>query len=147
MQKLPAFLFIAFLIPSIALAQGRWEEPWTAGDTSRPGDDSRPSTAGQTIAQGAVRFYQKYISAVDGDRCPSYPTCSQYAIQAMRKHGALIGSIMAFDRLIHEADEVYRAPLVRIEERNRYFDPVENNDFWWKSRGTGTVPIEYGRKP
>jgi hypothetical protein len=89
------------------------------------------SSSGQKIAEGFIRFFIKYISPVDGDRCPSYPTCSQYALDAVRKHGALMGSIMAFDRLLHESDEIYRAPLIRVHGRYRYYDPVENNDFWW----------------
>ena len=83
---------------------------------------------------GLFRFFQEYISPVDGDRCPSYPTCSQYGQEAVRKHGVLIGLVMTFDRLIHESDETRRAPLIRVGESNRYYDPVENNDFWWNKQ-------------
>jgi putative membrane protein insertion efficiency factor len=78
-----------------------------------------------------VKLYQKYISPVDGDRCPMYPTCSQYSIQAMHKHGPFIGIVMTADRLMHEADERDFAPARKIGNRYRFIDPVENNDFWW----------------
>ncbi|WP_155490064.1 membrane protein insertion efficiency factor YidD, partial [Paraclostridium sordellii] len=35
-----------------------------------------------------VRFYQKYISPLKGPTCRFYPTCSQYAIEALKKYGA-----------------------------------------------------------
>jgi len=89
---------------------------------------------GQRAVGGLLRFFQEYISPVDGDRCPSYPTCSQYAQEAVRKHGALIGLVMTFDRLIHESDETRRAPLIRAGDSYRYYDPVENNDFWWTKK-------------
>jgi hypothetical protein len=60
-----------------------------------------------------------------------YPTCSQYGIQAMHKHGPLIGIVMTADRLMHEADERDFAPARKVGNRYRFIDPVENNDFWW----------------
>jgi putative membrane protein insertion efficiency factor len=78
-----------------------------------------------------LKLYQGLISPLDGDRCPMSPTCSLYSVQSIRKHGPLIGVIMTSDRLIHEADEQRFAPLIRVGNRYRYADPVENNDFWW----------------
>lgn len=71
------------------------------------------------------------ISRVDGNRCPMYPTCSHYSLEAIGKHGLLIGIVMTFDRLIHESNEMDYAPLVEVGDAVRYADPVENNDFWW----------------
>jgi hypothetical protein len=53
-------------------------------------------------------------------------------MEAIRKHGAIAGLVMGFGRLIHEADEIHRAPRIRVNDSYRYYDPVENNDFWWK---------------
>ncbi len=75
----------------------------------------------------------KHISAVDGQRCPSDPTCSSYSAQAFRKHGFFIGWLMTVDRLIHEADEGRRSPVVKRNGEFKILDPVENNDFWWYS--------------
>ena len=97
------------------------------------------SSPGQKVTEGLIRIFQKYISPVDGDRCPCYPTCSQYGVEAIRKHGALVGTVMTIDRLIHESDEIRRVPVIRIYGSYRYYDPVENNDFWW-SRGAGSAP-------
>ncbi len=131
-MKILIFIFLVAL-PAMSFAgEGRWEEPWGDGNPSGTGPANQLSTPGRRIAEGGLHLFQKYISPVDGDRCPSYPTCSQYAVEAVRKHGAVMGVLMAVDRLIHEADEVRRVPQVRIGDRDRYFDPVENNDFWWK---------------
>lgn len=48
---------------------------------------------------GVVRFYQYVISPVIGPRCRFWPTCSHYAIDAIRFHGAWKGSLMALKRL------------------------------------------------
>jgi putative membrane protein insertion efficiency factor len=47
-----------------------------------------------------VRVYQVVISPVVGPRCRFYPSCSNYAIEAMRVHGALRGSGMAAWRVL-----------------------------------------------
>ena len=78
-----------------------------------------------------VGFYKDYISPIDGSRCPMYPSCSQYSIECFEKHGLIIGWLMTCDRLFHEADEMEQTPMILINNRFRFFDPVKNNDFWW----------------
>ncbi|MDZ7699941.1 MAG: membrane protein insertion efficiency factor YidD [Deltaproteobacteria bacterium] len=78
-------------------------------------------------------FFRNHISAVDGDRCPSSPSCSSYSLQAFQKHGFFVGWVMTVDRLIHEGDEPNVSPMVRQNGKYYVFDPVENNDFWWHS--------------
>jgi putative membrane protein insertion efficiency factor len=46
-----------------------------------------------------VRGYQLFISPLLGQHCRFHPTCSQYAIEALRTHGALKGSWLALLRL------------------------------------------------
>ena len=132
------FLFLLVVSPAAAWAgQGRWEEPWpkqAAAPAGKQGNPPSSLSVGQRTVQGAIRFFQEFISPVDGDRCPCYPTCSQYGIEAVKKHGALIGLVMTFDRLMHESDEIRQAPLVKIYGSYRYLDPVENNDFWWNKK-------------
>lgn len=48
----------------------------------------------------AIRFYQRRISPLFGARCRFYPTCSQYALEAVKVHGALKGSFLAVKRLM-----------------------------------------------
>lgn len=46
-----------------------------------------------------IRFYQYGISPLLQPRCRYTPTCSQYAVQAIRKHGALKGGWLTAKRI------------------------------------------------
>jgi len=48
-----------------------------------------------------VRFYRKNISPYKGGTtCRFVPTCSQYALEALEKYGALKGSLLAIRRIL-----------------------------------------------
>ena len=47
-----------------------------------------------------IRFFQVVISPQDGPSCRYNPVCSQYGRLAVEAHGALLGSILAGDRLL-----------------------------------------------
>lgn len=47
-----------------------------------------------------IEFYQKNISPLKKPCCRFYPTCSQYALQAVKKYGAIKGVYLAFKRII-----------------------------------------------
>ena len=47
-----------------------------------------------------IKFYQKYISPTKTTRCPYYPTCSCYGLEAVEKYGALKGGGLALWRII-----------------------------------------------
>ena len=49
---------------------------------------------------GAIRFYQRYVSPGLPPRCRFIPTCSQYALEALEKYGAVKGSWLAFKRIL-----------------------------------------------
>jgi putative membrane protein insertion efficiency factor len=46
-----------------------------------------------------VRFYQKFISPLTPPSCRYTPTCSQYAIEALQKHGVFRGGWLAIKRI------------------------------------------------
>ena len=46
-----------------------------------------------------IRFYQRFISPLTPPTCIYTPTCSEYAIQAIRKYGALKGTFLAAKRI------------------------------------------------
>ncbi|MBR4762157.1 MAG: membrane protein insertion efficiency factor YidD [Clostridia bacterium] len=49
---------------------------------------------------GAVKLYRKAISPLKIPCCRFTPTCSQYAIEAIRVHGAFKGSMLAVWRIL-----------------------------------------------
>jgi putative membrane protein insertion efficiency factor len=52
------------------------------------------------IAIAPIRVYQVVISPALPARCKYYPTCSQYAVQAIQRFGILRGSVLAAWRLL-----------------------------------------------
>ncbi len=47
-----------------------------------------------------IRFYQYAISPLMASHCRHYPTCSQYAVEAITRHGAVKGLYLAIRRLL-----------------------------------------------
>lgn len=47
-----------------------------------------------------IRFYQRFVSPAFPPSCRFYPSCSEYAVQAIRKHGPFKGTLMAVWRLL-----------------------------------------------
>jgi putative membrane protein insertion efficiency factor len=47
-----------------------------------------------------VRFYQLCLSPLKPPTCRFTPTCSQYAIEALRKHGPIKGLYLTIRRLL-----------------------------------------------
>ncbi len=47
-----------------------------------------------------IRVYQYTLSPLLGQRCKYYPSCSNYAIGALREHGAVRGTGLAAWRLL-----------------------------------------------
>lgn len=53
------------------------------------------------ILIGLVKTYQKYLSPLKGhSTCIYFPTCSQYAVEAIEKYGALKGGLLAVWRIL-----------------------------------------------
>ena len=47
-----------------------------------------------------IRFYQRYLSPLKSTKCPYYPSCSAYGLEAVQKYGAFKGGILALWRII-----------------------------------------------
>jgi uncharacterized protein len=52
------------------------------------------------LALAPIRVYQLVVSPVLGPRCRYYPTCSAYAVEAVRSYGILRGAVLAAWRLL-----------------------------------------------
>ena len=46
-----------------------------------------------------IRFYRKFISPLTPPSCRFTPTCSEYAIEAITKHGPFKGTWLAIRRV------------------------------------------------
>ncbi|WP_221567511.1 membrane protein insertion efficiency factor YidD [Alkalihalobacillus sp. TS-13] len=47
-----------------------------------------------------IQFYRKCISPFTPPSCRFYPTCSSYGLEAVQKHGALVGGWLAAKRIL-----------------------------------------------
>jgi len=54
----------------------------------------------RSFVTGTIKIYQKIISPLFPPSCRFYPTCSDYAIQAINKYGVLKGSLKAAYRIL-----------------------------------------------
>ena len=52
------------------------------------------------ILLSLITFYQRHISPAFPARCRFTPTCSAYALEAIRKYGALKGLYLAIRRIL-----------------------------------------------
>ena len=80
----------------------------------------------KTILLALIRLYQLTLSALIGRRCRYLPTCSDYAAEAIRKHGAGRGVSLGVARVCRchpwgqsgfdPVPEVYEGPVWRMKE-------------------------------
>ena len=57
-------------------------------------------TALRTVAVLPIRAYQRFISPALPRRCKYHPTCSEYAVEAVRRYGILRGVTLAAWRVL-----------------------------------------------
>jgi putative membrane protein insertion efficiency factor len=70
-----------------------------AAQASKDGAEVAGSLAMQTVLIALLRFYKVAVSPLLGSRCRFYPSCSDYAREAIQYHGAARGSYLAVKRL------------------------------------------------
>jgi uncharacterized protein len=81
-----------------------------------------------------LRVYQRWISPAFGPRCRYYPSCSEYAVQAVQQFGILRGLVLASWRLLRCNPWSHGG-----------FDPVEDQRlFAHKTAGDGrAAPVSH----
>lgn len=80
------------------------------------------NTTGSSPATSAIGFYQRHLSALRQTHCHFDPSCSEYALQAIRQRGLLVGLALISDRLMRcnaSAGRYYARG-----ENHRLLDPV-----------------------
>ncbi len=92
-------------------------------------------------ARLALRSYQEVISPADGRSCRFFPSCSTYMVQAVHRHGPLLGVVMGLGRLQRNHDGWWYQPC-RMEGAVLLADPVEANDWWFRRRPVGSAGLQ-----
>jgi len=57
-------------------------------------------SAPRTVAVAPIRAYQRWVSPMFARRCRFHPTCSEYAVTAVREFGVARGTLLAGWRLL-----------------------------------------------
>lgn len=77
----------------------------TDGLAPRPGLAAKPSLAAKPglmakVAIGLIGLYKRFLSPLLPPMCRFQPTCSQYAAEAISRHGLLRGGLLGVRRLL-----------------------------------------------
>ena len=70
-----------------------------AGTTGRPAVVGL-ATLPRRVVVGLIQLYQRVVSPLYGPTCRFYPSCSQYALVAVERHGLVRGTGLAGWRLL-----------------------------------------------
>ncbi len=62
--------------------------------------ESKPHSLGVWVLLAFLRFYIVFLSPFFGGACKFYPSCSNYAVEAITKHGVRRGVALAARRLL-----------------------------------------------
>ncbi|MCK6210372.1 membrane protein insertion efficiency factor YidD [Georgenia sp. EYE_87] len=92
------------------------------------GEDVRPRNPLTWLLLGLVRVYQAVVSPWLPPSCKYYPSCSAYAVTALRRHGALKGTALAGWRLLR-CNPWSRGGVDHVPPRGRWSNtPAEVTD-------------------
>ncbi len=130
-QLVSSAIILVFLLafPGQPVARDKMKGPFSRTGKGQLAEN-RPVSTLKWVGKGAIGLFSRYISPADGPRSPSYPTSTAYGRDAIETHGVLVGILLIADRLLHEAD-IHKGQKIVLYGTSRYYDPVENNTFWW----------------
>jgi len=87
-------------------------------------------SAPQPLFLGLLGFYRTVVSPVNGSNSDLAPVPSLYAVQAIKAHGVLLGSVLTTERLLHEPSVIPHAPPFLEGGREFFYDPLPWNTYW-----------------
>lgn len=104
--------------------------------------ESRSSVFSINPMSAIIDFYRgplNHCSAVRQGECPMFPSCSEYSMQAFEEYGFFLGGMIATDRVMRcGRDELKTAPLILVEGKPKFYDPLEWNTSWWDKNADRT---------
>ena len=102
------------------------------------------------ILELLIKFYRRFISPLKPPCCKYYPTCSSYALTAVKKHGAVKGSILAIWRILrcspwslggvdHVPEKFHLYTLKGERKRNSENTNTDNNTSLYEVENTEDI--------
>ena len=125
-------LCIAMVWWSLGMGLCAWgSEAQMKGPHARPQFPAPPhqdeASSVKIVFLQSIRFYQKWISPIGGDRCGFRPTCSRYGYAAIEEEGPVVGLMMTSDRLTRCNIWKKPGPDYILLPNGKLFDPVAKN--------------------
>ena len=122
--------FIIISVTNILVAQTDWKR-WQKIETDysiplervEEGSNSDNSTSPLSILKGGYSFF---ISDLDGDNCPFYPTCSSFYVESVSKTNILKGTLMFADRFTRDSNIFKTHEHYPVYINGKLFDPTYN---------------------
>jgi putative component of membrane protein insertase Oxa1/YidC/SpoIIIJ protein YidD len=72
------------------------------------------------------KVYAFFISDVDGDNCPFYPSCSNFYVKSVKAEGIIKGTLMFADRFTRDMNFLKSTDHYPRHYTGRFYDPPEN---------------------
>jgi len=72
------------------------------------------------------RNYKFFISDLDGDNCPFYPSCSGFFVESVKRTNFLQGSLLFIDRFTRDMNFFKSFDQYPIHKSGKFFDPISN---------------------
>ena len=118
----PYFLLMLAFSPAALFPEAPWGQ-----DADLVYDKPGAPLVGDFLAGAdtVIQFHQRVLSPADGPRSHYIPSSSSYALQAIRRHGLIVGFCMGCDRLLRENSDpwIYRHTVTRDGDTLK-LDPI-----------------------
>lgn len=79
-------------------------------------------TSAKSLYTSLFFIYKTFISSQDGSKCSFYPSCSEYGLLCIEKHGVFEGILKTSDRL-SRCNGLSPENYDKVEDKNLLYDP------------------------
>jgi putative component of membrane protein insertase Oxa1/YidC/SpoIIIJ protein YidD len=126
------FIIMFLILPFRCIAQNnedikKFKNLFSEKNHTHKWTDQLKNTKNEVSFLFSVTFvlYKEVVSSQDIDACVFTPSCSVYAIECIKRKGAVVGFFTAIDRLTR-CNPGRNKHLSINSETGKYFDPVED---------------------
>ncbi|MDY0083670.1 MAG: membrane protein insertion efficiency factor YidD [Ignavibacteriaceae bacterium] len=77
------------------------------------------------VLKPVINAYWFFISDVDGDNCPFYPSCSGFLFASIKQTNIFQGTLMFFDRFTRDTNIFGRTSRYPLYDKHHFYDPVD----------------------
>ncbi len=121
---------LILILSSLGFAQTDWKR-WQKVDVSysiksnglKASHVHKKSSSTLSILKDGYSFF---ISDLDGDNCPFYPTCSSFFVESVRETNIIKGTLMFADRFTRDSNLFKTREHYATHISGRLYDPIKN---------------------